>query len=179
MPADPRTTPTPVIASRAPRTPAGRRALRRWFDVGVVFKGIEGLAEIVAGTWLAFDPAVLHNAIFRLTAKEVLHDPDDRIANALRDFAEHMGTGRHSFAVAYLAAHGVVKVVLAGGLLANKRWAYPFAIVALLALAAYQLYRFTHTHAPLLPVSSAIDVAIAWLVWREAAIRRRAAHVRG
>jgi uncharacterized membrane protein len=65
----------------------------------------------------------------------------------------------------------VVKVVLAGGLLSNKRWAYPFAIVALLALAGYQVYRFTHTHSPLLPVLSAIDAGIAWLVWREARVR--------
>ena len=170
---DPRASQTPIIASRAPHTPAGRRALQRWFDVGVVFKGLEGLVEVVAGAWLAFDPAVLQNAIFRLSAKELLHDPEDRIAGVLRDLAEHLGTGRHTFAVVYLILHGVVKIVLAGGLLANKRWAYPFAIVALLALAGYQVYRFTHTHAMLLPVLSAIDVAIAWLVWREAAMRGR------
>ena len=175
MPADPRASRTPIIASRAPRTPARRRALQRWFDIGVAFKGIEGLVEIVAGAWLAFDPAVLQNAIFRLTANEVLHDPEDRIAGALRDFAENLGSGKHTFAVAYLIAHGLVKVVLAGGLLADKRWAYPFAVTALVALAAYQLYRYTHTHAMLLPVVSAIDLGIAWLVWREGAMRKQIA----
>jgi len=175
MPTDPRTAQTPIIASRAPHRPADRRMLHRWFDIGVVFKGIEGLVEIVAGAWLAFDPALVHNAIFRLTAKELLHDPDDRIANTLRDVAEHFGSGRHGFAVAYLTAHGVVRVVLAGGLLTDRRWAFPFAIVALVALATYQIYRFTHTHAPLLPVASAIDVAIAWLVWREWRMRQAGA----
>lgn len=171
MPADPRTTRTPVIAPPARHTRARTPALERWFDVGVAFKGLEGLLEIVSGAWYAINPAMLHNAIFRLTAKELLHDPDDRIANALRDLAEHVGSDRHTFAVVYLVAHGVVKVVLAGGLLTNRRWAYPFAIVALLAFAAYQLYRFTHTHAPLLPVTSVLDAGIAWLVWREGLMR--------
>jgi len=168
MTSDPRV-PTAVLASsRAPhRSGRGRRALRRFFDVGVLFKGAEGLLEIVAGAWLAFDPDVLHMVVFRLTAKELLHDPEDRIANALRQFAEEIGSGRHTFATVYLIAHGVVKVVLAAGLLRNKRWAFPFGIVVLLAFAAYQLYRFTHTHSLLLPVLSAVDVAIAWLVWRE------------
>lgn len=176
MPHDPRTRPhTPIIASRAPHTAAGRRALRRWFDVGVVFKGLDGLVEIVAGIWYAIDPTVLHNVIFRLTAKELLHDPGDRIANALRDFSEHLGTDRHAFATFYLVAHGLVKVVLAGGLLADRRWAYPFALVTLVALAVYQVYRFTHTHAPLLLLLTAIDLGIAWLVWREGAVHRRTA----
>ena len=174
MPQDRRAT-TPVIASRAPHTPADGRALRRWFDLGVAFKGLEGLAEMLAGAWYSVDPGVLHNAIFRLTSKEVLRDPEDRIANALRDFAEHLGTGRHTFAVVYLVAHGLVKVMLAGGLLADRRWAYPFALGALVALAVYQVYRFTHTHALLLPVSSGIDLVIAWLVWREARVRTRLA----
>jgi len=168
MAADPRST-TATIASRAPHagSPRRRRALHRWFDVGVLFKGAEGLLEMIAGGWLAFDPDVLHLVIFRLTAKELLHDPDDRIANTLRGFAEELGSGRHTFAVVYLIAHGVVKVVLAVGLLRNQRWAYPFGIALLVAFAVYQVYRYTHTHAILLPLLSALDLAIAWLVWRE------------
>ena len=166
MAANPRD--TAVIASRAPHaSPRPRSFLHRWFDVGVLFKGAEGLLEMIAGTWLAFDPDALHNVVFRLTAKELLHDPEDRIAGFLRHFAEDLGSGRQTFAIIYLIAHGVVKVVLAGGLLTNKRWAYPLAIVVLLAFAIYQVYRFTHTHSMLLPVLSALDLAIAWLVWRE------------
>lgn len=176
MAVDPNPTSDAIIASRAPHAPApSRGALHRWFDVGVLFKGAEGLLEMIGGAWLAFDPGVLHMVIFRLTAKELLHDPDDRIAGALRGFAEELGTGRHTFPVVYLIAHGVVKVALAAGLLANKRWAYPFAIAVLLAFAVYQLYRFTHTHAVLLPLLSALDLAIAWLVWREGRVRAAAA----
>jgi uncharacterized membrane protein len=65
--------------------------------------------------------------------------------------------------------------VLALALLRHRRWAYPFGVTTLVLLAAYQLYRFSHTHSPLLPVVSTIDVAIAWLVWREGRMRAAAA----
>lgn len=145
----------------------GRRRLHGWFDAGVLFKGAEGLLEVVAGVWLAIDPAIVHNVLFRLTAKELLHDPQDRIANALRHFADTLTLGSHTFAVAYLAAHGLIKLALAGGLLTGRRSAFPVAITVLGLFALYQLYRFGHTHAPMLPVLSMLDLVIAWLVWRE------------
>src|SRR5947208_10319194 len=103
--------PTP----RPQHTPQRGRALHRWFDAGVLFKGAEGAVEILAGAWLAFDPAIVHNAIFRLTAKELLQDPADVVAGTLRHWADAVGTGHHSFATLYLIAHGVVKLVLAVG----------------------------------------------------------------
>src|SRR2546423_8045773 len=156
----------------APATkPSRRRMLHRWFDAGVLFKGAEGILEIVAAAWLAFDPTILQSLVFRFTSKELLHDPEDFVANTLRHWVEDLGSGRQTFATIYLIAHGVVKVVLAIGLLREKRWAFPAAIAALGLLAAYELYRYGHTHAPLLPVLAALDVAIAWLVWREGKAR--------
>lgn len=162
-----------TVVGAAPRGAAVRhgRALKRWFDLGALFKGAEGLVEFVAGVWFAFDPTIVHNVLFRLTERGLLHDPQDRIALTLRHLADGVSTGAHSFAVVYLAAHGLIKVVLAVGLLREQRWAFPFGIVILLLLAAYQLYRFSHTHAPLLPVLSVLDAAIAWLVWREWRVR--------
>jgi uncharacterized membrane protein len=147
------------------------RALHRWFDIGVLFKGGEGLLEIVCGAWLWFDPTILQTVVFRLTAKELLHDPDDAVVATLRHLAEEMGSGRHAFATFYLIAHGLVKVVLTVGLLRQKPWAFPVAVWTLGALAVYQLYRFTHTHSLLLPLLAAIDLAIVWLVWREGRLR--------
>jgi len=148
-----------------------RQALRGWFDAGVLFKGAEGFLEIVAGVWLGFDPAILQSVVFRLTAKELLHDPDDRIVATLRHLAEDLGSGRHTFATMYLIAHGLVKVVLAIGLLREKPWAFPVALWTLGAFVIYQLYRYTHTHSPMLPLLAAIDVVIMWLVWRESRVR--------
>ena len=164
MTSRPHAVPSRRTARRA--SPARARRLRRWFDIGAWFKGIEGAIEVAAGTWLAVDPAAIGTLLVRLAAKELLHDPHDRIATSLRHFANVLDSGGH-FAAFYLIAHGVVKVVLAVGLLRDYRPAYPLAIATLGALSAYQVYRYTHTHAAILPALAAIDVAIAWLVWRE------------
>ena len=124
-----------------------------------------------AGAWVGLDPAALGSLLVRLAAKELLHDPHDRIAATLRHLADDLD-GHASFPAVYLIAYGVVKVVLAIALLRDHRGAYPLAIVTLGALAAYQVYRFTHTHASMLPVLAAVDIAIAWLVWREGRQRR-------
>jgi uncharacterized membrane protein len=176
------TRPTAAVrggASPVASSPAAARRLRRWFDIGAWFKGVEGAIEIVAGAWIALDHAALGTLLVRLAAKDLLHDPHDRIASTLRHLA-HALDGNVSFPAIYLIAHGVVKVLLAIGLLRDYRAAYPLAIVTLGALAAYQLYRYTHTHAVMLPVLAALDLAIAWLVWREGRQRRleRVASVR-
>ena len=152
-------------------SPEHARRLRRWFDIGAWFKGVEGAIEVAAGAWVALDPAALGTLLVRLAAKELLHDPHDRIASTLRHLASALD-GNVSFPAIYLIAHGVVKVLLAVGLLRDYKAAYPLAIVTLGALAAYQLYRYTHTHAVMLPVLAAVDLAIAWLVWREGRQRR-------
>src|SRR4051812_18418626 len=92
------------------------RRLRRWFDLGAWFKGIEGAVEVVAGAWVALDPAALGSLLVRLAAKELLHDPHDRIAATLRDLAHGLDGGA-AFPWVYLVAHGIVKIVLAIGLL--------------------------------------------------------------
>ena len=148
-----------------------RRRLHGFFDAGVLFKGAEGLLELVSGIWFGLDPGILHNVLFRLTEKELLRDPADRISNAVRHVADTLTLGSHTFAVVYLAGHGLIKLVMAVGLLQGRRWAFPLAMVVLSLFAAYQLYRFSHTHSPLLPVLSALDIGIVWLVWREARAR--------
>ena len=162
------TRPTAAVRGGTPEapSPSAARRLRRWFDIGAWFKGVEGAIEVLAGAWVALDPAAIGTLLVRLAAKELLHDPHDRIASALRHLA-HALDGNVSFPAMYLIAHGLVKVLLAVGLLRDYKAAYPLAIVTLGALATYQLYRYTHTHAVMLPVLAAVDVGIAWLVWRE------------
>jgi uncharacterized membrane protein len=165
----------PTAGTLAPDAPGRRQRLRRWFDAGALFKGAEGVLEIAASIGLALDPTFVESVVFRVTAKELLHDPHDRIAAALRHAVEQLGGEAHGFAVAYMLAHGMAKLILAIGLLRGKRWAFPLATAVLVLLAAYQLYRFTHTHSALLPVSAAIDLMVAWLVWREGRARFAAA----
>ncbi|WP_147201012.1 DUF2127 domain-containing protein, partial [Pseudonocardia asaccharolytica] len=82
-------------------------------------------------------------------------------------------SGNRTFAVLYLALHGIVKVALVVALL--RRWspAYPIAIVVLGAFAGYEIFRATQTGSVVLPFLAAIDVAIVVLIVRERARARR------
>jgi len=39
---------------------------------------------VAAGAWVGLDPAALGSLLVRLAAKELLHDPHDRVAATLR-----------------------------------------------------------------------------------------------
>jgi uncharacterized membrane protein len=56
---------------------------------------------------------------------------------------------------------------LAIGLLARKLWSFPAALAALALLMAYQLYRYTHTHAIALIALAVFDAGVWCLVWHE------------
>ena len=71
------------------------------------------------------------------------------------------------FAATYLLWHGIVKIGLVAALLLRRRWAYPWAIVAFTLFLVYQLYRYSHTHAPELLVLSGVDVLVIGLTWLE------------
>jgi uncharacterized membrane protein len=71
------------------------------------------------------------------------------------------------FGAIYLLAHGAVKIFLVVALLQKRMWAYPTALVVFGAFAVYELYRYTHTHSPVLLVLMAFELFVIWLIWRE------------
>lgn len=96
--------------------------------------------------------------------REVLHD---LIAGYLLHASQGLTSGTIQFGALYLLSHGLVKVVLVAGLLLRRYWAYPAAILIFLFFLIYQLYRWTHTHAPELILLSVIDVFVILLTWAE------------
>lgn len=48
------------------------------------------------------------------------------------------------FASMYLLSHGIIKALLIAGLLRQKLWYYPAAIIVFVSFILYQLHRFTH-----------------------------------
>jgi uncharacterized membrane protein len=93
---------------------------------------------VLGGLALAF---VSHDLIVQivlaLTAGELLEDPRDLVANALRNAAGGFTTDAQSFAAWYLFSHGLIKLVLVAAVLANRVWAYPAVIVALIGFILY------------------------------------------
>lgn len=101
-------------------------AIRRLFRVGLSLKAAHSLVEIFAGLALAF---IAHDRItalaWALTQDELLEDPHDLVADALRHAAEGMSADVQGFAAWYLFTHGAIKLARVAGVLANRLWAYP------------------------------------------------------
>ncbi len=156
--------------SRRPARSGGSRSrvVDRVFTVGVILKGIDGLLEIAGGLlFLSVDPRTLNAAVRFLTANEISEDPADVVANALRHAAAHLTSDIAAFATIYLVAHGLVKLLLAAGLLRRKHWAFPTALVVLGAFVVYQSYRFALGHSLAMAALTVADLVVIWAVWRE------------
>ena len=115
--------------------------LRGLFRASLFLKGAHSLIEVMAGLLLY---ALPHEAITafvrRLTWAELMEDPGDLVANALRHAAEGFGGDTQSFAAWYLFSHGAIKLSLVVAVLANRAWAYPAFIAATIGFVLYQLY---------------------------------------
>jgi len=142
--------------------------LDRVFEIGIILKGINGLAELVGGLLLLFaTPGSIRRLAVLLTQGELSEDPHDFIARHLLHTASGLTGSAVLFGAVYLLLHGAVKVVLVIALLLNKLWAYPWMIVVLLIFIGYQLYRIALQPSAGLALLTAFDVVIVALTWRE------------
>ena len=146
---------------------------RRWFRIALAIKGIDGALETIGGTLLLFVAPDRLNEIFLLaTARELSNHPDDWIGRAIVHASQAFSVETQKFASFYLIGHGLVKLLLVSALWREKRWAFPVALWFLGIFVIYQLYRFTHTHSPLLILFSAFDIFVLWAVWRDRQLLR-------
>jgi uncharacterized membrane protein len=145
-----------------------RDVLDRTFEIGIILKGLDGVLETIGGILLlAISPSQINTIAATLTQHELSEDPHDWIATHVLHYAHGLTGATVTFAAIYLLAHGLVKVVLVGALLRNKRWAYPWMIAVLLAFIIYQLYLIVVKPGAGLVALTLFDAAVAWLTWRE------------
>jgi len=144
------------------------RFRHRAFQVGIMLKGLDGTLEVVIGAALLVTTLQAVQGIVRLATRgELIEDPNDFFANQAVHQASHLSTSAQHFAGAYLLGHGIIKIVLAVGLLRGLRWSYPTALLILVAFIFYQLYRLYHTHSLALGAFTGLDIVIVQLIWRE------------
>ena len=84
-----------------------------------------------------------------------------------------MSVSTRHFAALYLLSHGAIKLWLILGLLREKLWYYPTAMVIFGLFIAYQLYRFSFTHSVFLLLITVIDLVVIALTWHENMYLRR------
>ena len=114
------------------------------FDVVVILKGLNGLAEVASGTTLLLlkDGTILLWVQW-LTRTELLQDPHDLLATYLQHWASGFGHDAQVFAALYLLGHGFVKLTLAILLFMEKSWAFPLSIVLFGLLLVFSIHRLS------------------------------------
>jgi uncharacterized membrane protein len=151
------------------------KSLRRLFEVSLWLKAAHSLIEVVAGLLLYLLPQDAITALVRqLTWAELMEDPGDLVANALRHAAEGFGADAQSFAAWYLFSHGAIKLALVAAVLANRTWAYPAFIAAMIGFVAYQVHLLRLDLSAPLVVITVVDLIVLALAIHEYRYRRRA-----
>jgi uncharacterized membrane protein len=143
-------------------------SIRRFFRISLVFKGAFSVLEFVGGLLAYFiSQQFLLNFVTAVTQEELTEDPRDFIAHYLVESAGQLSVSSQHFAALYLISHGIIKSWLIVGLLRNKRWYYPIAIVVFILFVAYQIFRFQITHSIWLLAITAVDAVVIVLTWHE------------
>ena len=143
-------------------------SIRRFFRISLVLKGAFSVLEFVGGLLAYFiSQQFLLNFVTAVTQEELTEDPRDFIAHYLVESAGQLSVSSQHFAALYLISHGIIKSWLIVGLLRNKLWYYPIAIVVFILFVAYQIFRFQITHSIWLPAITAVDAVVIVLTWHE------------
>jgi uncharacterized membrane protein len=115
-----------------PKTP-----LDKAFEVTLIYKGIDGLLEMIGGVIFLF---IRPTFVLRLAHGVVGYHPHNFIGKHVLQAAQHFGKGAAIFAALYLFSHGIVKVVLVVEILREKLWAYVAFMIVTGLFAVYQVY---------------------------------------
>lgn len=138
------------------------------FVISLYLKGAFALLEIAGGFLAYFIPkSFVLGVVATLTQSELTEDPRDLVANYLLHAAQHISVATQHFAAIYLLSHGAVKLWLIVGLLRERLWYYPTALIVFGAFIVYQLYRFSFTHYTFLLFLTVIDIIVIVLTWHE------------
>lgn len=135
------------------------------FVIGIILKGINASIEVVLGI-LLLSTHVVANTIRLLLDNALIEDPDNFFATHLYHYAD-LSSQAQFFGGLYLLSHGAIKVLLVGGLFANKLWAYPAAMAVLSLFMVYQIVRFIETQSIPMLVLTIFDAVLVWLIWHE------------
>ena len=136
------------------------RRIHQIFVITVALKGLHGIVEIVGGIALAVFST---DAILRLLYHWDKHQLVTR----------HFSTGEHHYYVWFFLSHGALNLALAIGLLFEKLWAYPAAMVVLALFIILQMHRFIQVRDPSLVLFSILDVIVIGLAVHEYRLLRK------
>ncbi len=142
------------------------------YEAGLIFKGIQAFLEIVIGLlFYAVSTNTITTFLLYIAHGEFLEIPNDYLSDFLVKSAYQYTSSGKLFIVFYLLTHGIIKLVIIGGLFLKKKWAYPASLIGLGGLIIYQIYRLFVGYSIFLLVLSIMDIIILWLIWHEHRIK--------
>lgn len=133
-------------------------------------KGLLGIVQIAVAVSITLGmfnrlPAIVQSFV----AKELAEDPSDFIAGYLLATANSLPVAHADFFAIYFGAHGLLHVIVVALLLFGRVWAYPFAILVLVAFIVYQWIEWMSVGGTMLLLLGVIDVFVIYLTvleWR-------------
>ena len=142
--------------------------IHRVFEIALILKALHSVLEILLSIFVGLisTDTVLRWAKW-VTQTELLEDPNDLIASYILKVARDFSLGGRSGIVAFLASHGIVKLVLVLSVLKGWPWAYPAFMVALAGLIGFQSFQLLHRLSAGLAVLTIFDVFVLFLTWHE------------
>ena len=102
-----------------------------------------------------------------ITHAELVKHSHDFVAAHLAAWARNLSIGTKHFVALYLLSHGAVKLWVIIGLLRERLWYYPVALVVFTAFVIYQIHRYTLTHSVSLLLITIIDLVVIGLTLHE------------
>jgi uncharacterized membrane protein len=153
----------------------------RMFAIAVTLKGIDGGLQFLGALLLmVIPPTLITGAANVIITRDLLGDPNGTLSTHLATAADHFANGSTRwFAILYLLAHGLIKLVLVWALLKHVLWMFPVSVLVLAGFVVYEVWRAVHTHSIALPIFAALDVVIITLVIREYRKLRRQRAIAG
>lgn len=104
--------------------------LHKAFFATVIVNGCIAVADMAAGFFFVF-----HRQITTF-----LYFSNYPFSTVLQRVVLSISAQNQAMGMVYFFSHGVVKLILVWGLLTNRLWAYPLAIVLLTGFSLYQIY---------------------------------------
>jgi uncharacterized membrane protein len=141
----------------------------RLYFIGVTVKGVDGVVELLLGLALLLVPSLPHAALEAAASKASSGTiPFGQfISNYLENLDGTLAQWGTWLVIAYLIAHGAIKVLLVVCLLLRLHRVYPIAVAVLSAFLAYEIYLFSVKPGVTLGLFVILDAVIIYLVIRE------------
>jgi len=145
--------------------PGAGKATDVLFRIGLFFKAVDSLFEVVGGLILT-TPTKLSRYILAISKHEAFRH-HQVLAGRLDRLAETVTNHPSMPEAIYLMIHGLAKVILIAAIIRGKRWGYVGFVVVLSLFTAIELVRAITAREIVTGVFGIFDMFVVYLIYRE------------